>query len=94
MNYNLLIGTCFELNWRVEVPPDLPKDIVGTFPFRVIGGGEFQREKFWRSMRKYVENFKLRASYGALGNNKVGLYATKEIYNSANTAFGDKVQQE
>lgn len=43
-------------------------------------------------MRKYVENFKLRASYGALGNNNVGLYATKEIYNSANTAFGDKVQ--
>lgn len=92
LNYNLADRYLFELNWRVDGSSRFAEGHRwGHFP-SVSLAWRVSEEKFWRSMRKYVENFKLRASYGALGNNNVGLYATKEIYNSANTAFGDKVQ--
>ena len=46
----------------------------GFFP-SVSAGWRISEEPFFRGARKYVDNLKIRASYGTLGNQNVGYYA-------------------
>lgn len=43
----------------------------GFFP-SVAVGWNVSRERFWESLRNVVSNFKLRASYGLVGNDQIG----------------------
>lgn len=45
----------------------------GFFP-SVSLGWNIANEEFWESMKETVSSFKLRASYGGLGNQSIGLY--------------------
>jgi TonB-dependent starch-binding outer membrane protein SusC len=47
----------------------------GTFP-SVSAGWRISKEKFWEPISKIVNDLKIRASYGTLGNSNVGIYPT------------------
>lgn len=63
----------------------------GTFP-SIGAGWNIHEETFMKSLSKQVNEFKLRASYGLLGNENIGLYKYQTLINSGNgneTVFGN-----
>lgn len=63
----------------------------GTFP-SVAVGWNIHEEAFMKSLKDKVNEFKLRASYGLLGNENIGLYKYQTLINSGNgeeTSFGN-----
>ena len=56
--------------------------IVGDFSRQFLQGGEFLRRIFWKNaaVSAVVDNLKLRASYGVLGNQNIGVYPYQQIY--------------
>ena len=92
VNYSYKDKYLLEVNWRFDGSSRFSKGHRwGNFP-SVSFAWRASEEPFWNSVKDKIENLKIRLSYGALGNNNVGLYATREVYNSANTPFGDKIQ--
>lgn len=63
----------------------------GTFPS--IGfGWNLHEESFMKMTRKWLNEFKLRGSYGILGNENIGLYKYQTLINGSNgneTMFGN-----
>lgn len=62
----------------------------GVFP-SVGAGWNLHEEKFMKSV-KFVNNMKLRASYGLLGNENIGLYKYQTLINASNgneTTYGN-----
>ena len=71
----------------------LTKDIRwGTFP-SVSAGWRFDKEKFFPINRDIVNMFKVRFSYGELGNENIGEYAYQSVYrpNYMTYSFGNTV---
>jgi TonB-linked SusC/RagA family outer membrane protein len=71
----------------------LTKDIRwGTFP-SVSVGWRFDKEKFFPIDRNIVNMFKVRASYGELGNENIGEYAYQSVYRPGymSYSFGNTV---
>ena len=71
----------------------LTKDIRwGTFP-SVSVGWRFDKEKFFPIDRNIVNMFKVRASYGELGNENIGEYAYQSVYRPGymSYSFGNNV---
>ncbi len=92
VNYSYKDKYLLEANWRLDGSSRFSEGHRwGNFP-SVSFAWRMSEESFWYNIKDYIENLKIRASYGALGNNNVGPYATREVYNSANTPFGDKIQ--
>lgn len=62
----------------------------GKFP-SIGAGWNVHEESFMKSF-KFLDNFKLRASYGQLGNENIGLYKYQSLVNSGNgveTVYGN-----
>lgn len=55
----------------------------GTFP-SVAVGWNIHEESFMKSLKDKMNEFKLRASYGLLGNENIGLYKYQTLINSGN----------
>lgn len=92
VNYGFMDKYLLEVNWRFDGSSRFSKGHRwGDFP-SISFAWRISEEPFWYNLKEQIGNFKLRTSYGALGNNNVGLYATREVYNSANVPFGDKIQ--
>lgn len=53
---------------------------VGAFPSAAIGW-RISNEKFFNSLKSVVSDFKLRASYGVLGNDNISNYAFQAVLN-------------
>ena len=71
----------------------LTKDIRwGTFP-SISAGWRFDKEKFFPINRDIVNMFKVRFSYGELGNENIGEYAYQSVYrpNYMTYSFGNTV---
>lgn len=71
----------------------LTKDIRwGTFP-SISVGWRFDKEKFFPINRDIVNMFKIRASYGELGNENIGEYAYQSVYRPGvmSYSFGNTV---
>ena len=71
----------------------LTKDIRwGTFP-SISVGWRFDKEKFFPIDRNIVNMFKVRASYGELGNENIGEYAYQSVYRPGymSYSFGNTV---
>ena len=71
----------------------LTKDIRwGTFP-SISVGWRFDKEKFFPISRDIVNMFKIRASYGELGNENIGEYAYQSVYRPGvmSYSFGNTV---
>jgi TonB-linked SusC/RagA family outer membrane protein len=63
----------------------------GTFP-SIAAGWNIHEENFMKKLKDQVNEFKLRASYGLLGNQNIGLYKYQTLINSGNgeeTSFGN-----
>ncbi|WP_346237339.1 TonB-dependent receptor [Niabella insulamsoli] len=67
-NYDFRGKYLLEFNGRYDGSSRFPKESrFGFFP-SVSGGWRVSEEQFWQSMKPIVNEFKLRASYGSLGN--------------------------
>ena len=53
-------------------------------------GWRLSEEVFWNNLKPYVNEFKLRGSRGATGNQAVGLYAFYETLSTVNYSFNDQ----
>ncbi|KAA6307048.1 TonB-dependent receptor SusC, partial [termite gut metagenome] len=62
----------------------------GTFP-SFSAGWRINEEAFFEPLKDYVNNLKLRASYGMLGNTTSGYYDWQAVYGKVNYAFNNAV---
>ena len=72
----------FEANLRSDASSRFPKDNRwGVFP-AFSAGWRISEENFWKNTRagEVVNNLKLRASYGVLGNQNIGVYPYQQTY--------------
>lgn len=74
LNYNFQEKYLFEFSARYNGSSRFPKNKrFGFFPSASVGYN-ISKEDFWTDIRPYVNNFKLRGSYGSLGNQNVANY--------------------
>ena len=93
LNYDYDGKYLFSFVIRRDGRSRLTKDIRwGTFP-SVSVGWRFDKEKFFPINRDIVNMFKLRASYGELGNENIGEYAYLATYRAGymSYSFGNNV---
>ena len=93
LNYDYDGKYLFSFVIRRDGSSRLTKDIRwGTFP-SVSVGWRFDKEKFFPINRDIVNMFKLRASYGELGNENIGEYAYLATYRAGymSYSFGNNV---
>ena len=93
LNYDYDGKYLFSFVIRRDGSSRLTKDIRwGTFP-SVSVGWRFDKEKFFPINRAIVNMFKLRASYGELGNENIGEYAYLATYRAGymSYSFGNNV---
>ncbi|ULQ51960.1 SusC/RagA family TonB-linked outer membrane protein [Flavihumibacter fluvii] len=64
----------------------------GTFP-SISGAWRMSEERFIKDNVSWLDNLKLRASYGLLGNQEIGLYPYQDIFGYANYSYGSAVSQ-
>ncbi|MFV0546186.1 MAG: TonB-dependent receptor [Bacteroides sp.] len=75
VNYSYLDKYLLEVNGRYDGSSRFPKNNrFGFFP-SVSAGWQVAQEKFMDFSRKWLDGFKLRASYGRIGNQSVANYA-------------------
>ena len=71
LNYDYDNKYLLEINGRYDGSSKFPKDNRYAFFPSVSVGWAVSKEAFWENMKEYVSNFKIRASYGSLGNQNV-----------------------
>ena len=76
----------FEANFRYDGSSRFAPDYRWGF-FPSFSAGWKISDEPWFNVNN-VNNLKLRASWGKLGNNSVGYYAWQSVYNTANYAYG------
>jgi TonB-linked SusC/RagA family outer membrane protein len=96
LSYNYDEKYLFDFNWRYDGSQNFPSNRrFGFFP-GVSAGWVLSRENFWKSaIGSTVDYFKLRASYGQMGNDQVAAFQYLNTFNisTAGMAFGEKVYQ-
>ncbi len=74
----------FQFNWRYDGSENFPKgNRFGFFP-GVSVGWRVSEEKFWKENVKWMDYFKVRASWGQMGNDKVSAFQYMTTYTFAN----------
>ncbi len=80
LNYGFDDRYLLEVNGRYDGSSKFPQNSqFGTFP-SVSAGWRVSNEKFWNVSKKAISDFKLRASYGSLGNGSIGSYQFLELF--------------
>ncbi|PXX21665.1 TonB-dependent receptor [Arenibacter sp. ARW7G5Y1] len=80
LNYNYQEKYLLEINARADGASVFPKESRwGLFP-SISGGYVLSQEKYWSSLTKFVDYFKISASYGELGNQSVSTGSTNQRY--------------
>ncbi|MGD9928450.1 MAG: TonB-dependent receptor [Mangrovibacterium sp.] len=75
-----------QFNWRYDGSENFPKDNrFGFFPGASIGW-RVSEEDFWKENLGFVDYFKLRASWGQMGNDKISKYQFLTTYTFGNNA--------
>ncbi|WP_234998020.1 TonB-dependent receptor [Parabacteroides sp. Marseille-P3160] len=88
LNYAYKQRYLFEANLRYDGSSRFDKsNRFGVFP-SFSGAWRISEEAFMDGSRSWLDNLKLRASWGKLGNNSVGNYAYQATYNSVNYSLG------
>lgn len=64
-----------------------PNNRYGLFPSFALGW-RVSEEKFMKDI-EFLDNFKIRAGYGSVGNQEIGLYSFRSVLRSQTIAFGD-----
>lgn len=93
ITYNYAERYLFETTMRYDGSSRFPKDSkFGFFP-SVAVGWRISEENFFKNAEKleFINNLKLKASYGSLGNNNIGNYSYQSVYaldSKMNYVFG------
>ena len=91
INYDYMGKYLFEANLRADGSSRFSKDNRwGWFP-SFSAGWRVSEEPFWSGLKRGVDYFKVRASWGQLGNNNVGNYAWQETYAIYNSSYNGTV---
>lgn len=64
---------------------------MGTFP-SVAVAWRLSEEPFWRPLKDVVNNFKVRLSYGEVGNSNVSAFAYQRMGNYVQSIWGTSLQ--
>lgn len=80
-NYDYANKYLLEMNARYDGSSRFPTDSRWGFFPSVSLGWQVDRENFWQDIKPYVSSFKLRGSYGKLGNQTVDVNTFKELMN-------------
>jgi TonB-linked SusC/RagA family outer membrane protein len=81
LNYAFKDRYLIEVNARYDGSSKFPlNQQYGFFP-SVSAGWKINNESFWNVSPDAVTEFKLRASYGSLGNGNIASYAFQEVFN-------------
>ncbi|MEQ9439588.1 MAG: TonB-dependent receptor [Cyclobacteriaceae bacterium] len=93
INYDFKGKYLFEANVRTDGSSRFsPDNRWGIFP-SFSAGWILSEESFWAGLGGTLDYFKLRASWGQLGNNGIGNYAWQSVYNPANHSFNGQIVQ-
>ncbi|MCE4567042.1 TonB-dependent receptor [Maribellus sp. CM-23] len=88
LNYDFQGKYLFEANLRYDGSSKFDTGYKwGLFPSFSLGW-RFSEENFWESMKGTIENAKIRASWGKLGNQNIGNYAFASVVNSGSYIIG------
>ena len=74
INYNFQEKYLLEFSGRYNGSSRFAQDSRWGFFPSVSAGYNISKENFWKSIKPYVNNLKIRASYGSLGNQNVSNY--------------------
>ncbi|MCW9706625.1 SusC/RagA family TonB-linked outer membrane protein [Fodinibius salsisoli] len=86
-NYNYAGKYLVELNARYDGSSRFSKDNRYSFFPSFSLGWRLSQESFWDQLKPYVNEFKLRGSYGATGNQAVDLYTYYQTLAAVNYTF-------
>ncbi|MCX2478281.1 TonB-dependent receptor [Pedobacter sp. MC2016-15] len=87
LNYSFKNKYLVEVNARYDGSSKFPSNQrYGFFP-SVSVGWRINQEGFWKVSPKVISDFKLRASYGSLGNGNIDSYAYQELFNITQADF-------
>lgn len=91
LNYAYKNRYLFEANFRRDGSSRFgPESRWGTFP-SFSAAWRLSEESFMESLRPTLNNLKLRASWGKLGNMTSGYYSWQATYGSVNYSFGGQI---
>lgn len=86
-NYDYKGRYLLELNARYDGSSRFPSnDRWGLFP-SVSAGWQMSRESFWEPIQHIVSSMKLRASYGKLGNQSVGVNTFRQLMSMGKSSW-------
>jgi TonB-linked SusC/RagA family outer membrane protein len=87
LDYNFAEKYLFQFNWRYDGSENFPKGKrFGFFP-GVSGGWRISEENFWREKIGFIDYFKLRGSWGQMGNDRIAQFQYMTTYTFANPAI-------
>ena len=90
LNYKFSDKYFVEMNARYDGSSRFSEDHRYSFFPSFSLGWRLSEEVFWNNLKPYVNEFKLRGSRGATGNQAVGLYAFYETLSTVNYSFNDQ----
>ena len=86
-NYNFNERYLLEVNGCYNVSSKFPQGQRDAMFFSVSGGWRASEEAFFEPLKETINNLKIRASYGALGNQNVGSYDYLSIMSMRQTSY-------
>ncbi|SKB96966.1 TonB-linked outer membrane protein, SusC/RagA family [Sphingobacterium nematocida] len=90
VNYGYANKYLFEANGRFDGSSRFTGDKTYSFFPSFSAAWRLSQENFWASLSDAVQEFKIRGSWGKVGNQAVDLYSYYTTLNVVNYAFGDK----
>ncbi len=86
LNYGFKDRYLLEADGRYDGSSKFPQDQRFAFFPSVSAGWRISKESFWNVSRKVINDLKIRASYGSLGNGNITSYAYQEQFGISQSA--------
>ena len=91
VNYAYDSRYLFEANFRYDGSSRFHKDHRWGFFPSLSGAWRISEESFMESTRSWLDNLKIRLSWGKLGNSEIGNYEYQSAYGTSNYVFGNSL---
>lgn len=89
VNYAYDSRYLFEANFRYDGSSRFHKDHRWGFFPSLSGAWRISEESFMESTRSWLDNLKIRLSWGKLGNSEIGNYEYQSVYGPSRYVFGN-----
>lgn len=93
LNYSYKGKYLLDTSFRYDGTSRIYKDNRWGFFPSVSGAWRISEESFIKENFNWLDNLKLRASWGKLGNSEIGDYPYQDVYSTTGYVFGGAVQQ-